>query len=1141
MAAPLDTAVVQPLADRDARYRALHDHAHTLLVEAGAGTGKTTLLAGRIAMLLASGIAPRQIAAITFTEKAAAELKLRVTRYTRQLADGTVPAELAQLLEGPLSASQSAQIKRGLDDLAALTVSTIHAFCQQLIRPYPVEAAIDPGASVLDANHGGIARERLLQRFLIEALGQTAAFPYLTALFRHDASGALRKLTTMADARAAQRDATPHHTEAAPLDGELQALGAASEALREWQAARLGEGLRLPAAQRFADDWAKGAEIYRTALARGAPADALVTLALEPPAALPLTQNSTPLVWQLKGKWQALIKTIRGGTKAAADREGGEVSDDGKALHERVSESWLALQERISALAAQRLMDELQGFLDQYAAHKSARAEIDFEDLLLTARRLLSTQPAVRAALAARYQHVLVDEFQDTDPLQVAILWLLCGDGDPAGNWQAQTLRPGALFCVGDPKQAIYRFRGADINTYQAARDAIAQSPLGERLFITTNFRSDEPIIRWVNDAFAGPLAAEGQPGFVALEARTLPPADAGNLHVRSFMLSSERPVGENDEQAQDALREQEAARVAALCGRLIGELVIEEQGVSRPLAPRDVALLTQTGTELWRYERALEAQGIPIVSQAGKGFFHRQEVQDLINLTRALAEPRDTLALGAFLRGPCVGLSDQALLDITLALARAAPDARKPVLRLWTPLEAIEHPQAREVLDTLQTLARRARRTTPYLLLAEAVNALNLRAVLLNRHPASPERALGNVDRLLELARPWDSAGLRAFAHYLRARWEDADAEVEARADLHENAVHLITAHSAKGLEWPVVVLINSFSKTHNKTDPVLLDRASQALVAKLGPVPSQAYTNLKAHEKDELARERVRLLYVACTRAKHLLLVPLLDPKTDSWFSKAGVTIGAETVLVPLDEPQWPLAAWTGAPPTAPDATATENTQSAADFAAQIALIAARTPQLSWHRPSLHEGSETLADAPLFDEDLPEELPAAGIIGGTERGNTLHLLMEELVAGLLAPIPEAIGERVQYLIAQADPAQPLDAEELTRTVCRTLALPEVASAWPRMQAEFTTFASELVAGKEVLTRGIADALVVDDEGQITAVFDWKSDVAPTALVKSRYVEQVRDYLRATGATQGFVVYMTPGEVHVVSLERAS
>ncbi|NBQ89421.1 MAG: ATP-dependent endonuclease, partial [Betaproteobacteria bacterium] len=419
----------------------------------------------------------------------------------------------------------------------------------------------------------------------------------------------------------------------------------------------------------------------------------------------------------------------------------------------------------------------------------------------------------------------------------------------------------------------------------------------------------------------------------------------------RSFALSTDGPVREDDEQAQDALREQEAATVAALCGRLLGQFTLEERGVSRLLAPRDIALLTQTGTELWRYERALEARGIPIVSQAGKGFFHRQEVQDLINLTRVLAEPHDTLALGAFLRGPCVGLSDRTLLDITLALAQATPAVRKPVLRLWTPLDTIVHPLARAVLETLQMLARRARRTTPYLLLAEAVDALNLRAVLLNRHPVSPERALGNIDRLLELARPWDSAGLRAFAHYLRARWEDAESEVEARADLHENAVHLITAHSAKGLEWPVVVVINSFSKTNNRSDAVLLDRETQTLVAKLGPVPSRIYVKLKEIEKQELARERVRLLYVACTRAKHLLLLPQLDPKNDSWFSKAKVDVAADTTLEAPDEVQWPFARPNREFAVTPDPGTTVNTQTARDFSTESALIADHTPQLAWH----------------------------------------------------------------------------------------------------------------------------------------------------------------------------------------------
>lgn len=1125
------------MADTVARKRALHDHGHSLLVEAGAGTGKTTLLAGRIAMLVAAGAKPRHIAAITFTEKAAAELKSRVYRYLRALATGTPPSDLAPLLKLPLDTRQLAQLEASLPALAELTVCTIHAFCQQLIRPYPVEAGVDPGASVLDANHGVLARERLLEAFLTQALSQAARFPFITALFRHDLRGALGTLSRMAEARAARRAIAPHATDAGPLDAELDALRSAVEAFCAWQSACVAEGLVVPDAQAFADQWARGLDAYRAALDDGISADALVALALNIPDALPLTKTSTPRVWQLRGKWQTVWRGVHGRSKTEANAEGGALSDAGKQLYDSAGERWSELHDRISGLAADGLMSELQGFLDQYASQKGARAQLDFDDLLLTACRLLATRPAVRAALATRYQHVLVDEFQDTDPLQVEILWLLCGDGDPAAGWHAQTLRPGALFCVGDPKQAVYRFRGADINSYQAARDAIEGSPQGARVLITTNFRSDEPIIRWVNTAFEGPLSAARQPGFTHLVACTPRRDEAPDVNVRSLPLVSDGPLREDDERGRDALRDQEAAQVATLCSRLIGHLGITGKEGHRPLAPRDIALLTQTGTELWRYEDALERAGIPIVSQAGKGFFHRQEVQDLINLTRVLAEPRDTLALGAFLRGPCVGLTDQALLDITQALARATPATRKPVLRLWTPLEDIGNPLAQAVLEQLQSLARRARRTTPYRLLAEAVDALQLRAVLIDRHRRSPERALGNVERFLELARPWDSAGLRAFACYLRSRWEDAESEVEARADLQENAVQLLTAHSAKGLEWPVVVLINSFTSTNNKTDPVLFKREPPALVAKLGALPSGLYVSLRDNEKEELARERVRLLYVACTRAKHLLILPLMDPATASWLSKADVHVDPGTRLDPSENAaNYPLPHWTGAPPAAADEDPPVNLQTAAAFEDESALIAQRSPRLVWHRPSLHEGAEALAAPPLIDAVLPDELPASGIVGGTERGNTLHLLMEELVAGLLAGAPAAIRARAAALIAQADPTQTLDPEEITQTVCRTLQLPAVARYWGHLQAEFTTFASQIVHGEEILTRGIADALAFDEQGQITAVFDWKSDVAPSAEVRHRYRAQVRDYLEATGAREGFVVYMTPGEVDVVS-----
>ena len=211
--------------------------------------------------------------------------------------------------------------------------------------------------------------------------------------------------------------------------------------------------------------------------------------------------------------------------------------------------------------------------------------------------------------------------------------------------------------------------------------------------------------------------------------------------------------------------------------------------------------MLAPTGSELWRYEEALERRGIPVATQAGKGLFRRQEIQDLIALTRVLADRRDTLALGALLRGPLVGLTEEELLDIVWALPRSEDELdRIPRLDLGVDPAAIAHPLMRETIEKLQALYRRSNSTTPHELLSQAVDVMRVRPILLERHRGQAERALANVDLYLSLSTGYAVRGLRAFAETMTAAWTDEARAVEGRPDAQEEAVALFTMHAAKG-----------------------------------------------------------------------------------------------------------------------------------------------------------------------------------------------------------------------------------------------------------------------------------------------------------------------------------------------------
>ena len=311
--------------------------------------------------------------------------------------------------------------------------------------------------------------------------------------------------------------------------------------------------------------------------------------------------------------------------------------------------------------------------------------------------------------------------------------------------------------------------------------------------------------------------------------------------------------------------------------------------------------MLAPTGSELWRYEEALEQRGLPVATQAGKGLYRRQEIQDLIAVTRVLADQRDRLALGALLRGPLVGLTEEELLDIVWALPRDndAP-AKLPRLDLGVEPEAIAHPLARDIVERLQALRRQLNATTPHALLSQAVDVLRVRPILLRRHRGQTERALANVDLYLSFSRAYAVRGMRAFAEAMTAAWSDEARAVEGRPDAQEEAVALYTMHAAKGLEWPIVLPINTMTRVRSAGSAVT-DRASGRSYCPVFGVAPTGHAAARNDEGAELDRERVRLWYVAATRAKELLVVPRLDVAAAdaAWLSVVDVGLGALTAL--------------------------------------------------------------------------------------------------------------------------------------------------------------------------------------------------------------------------------------------------
>ncbi len=1095
-------------ADTAARITALTALDRTLLVEAGAGSGKTSVLAGRAACLLAAGRHPREIACITFTELAAGELRERVCTFIAELARGHVRADLAAAFPSAPDEAQRRALSHAASEMDELVCTTIHGFCQRLLTPYPVEACMDPGAAVMDRAAADALFTEVLEAWLRDRLsGEHQPGDLLLTLYAANPEATDKLLRGIAAAMRSHRSATVPDTPSR------------ADALAELRAAAVAFRGFLAGAPCKEDETVRIVEELDDLLRTGPSADTheaaalMHVMALRAPASTRLKDGGFKK-YQKLGKWRAAAKASRSAlTAERLNEQANECYEACKAAHD-------ACRKYAAGRILHVLAGEIGMVLERFDAAKRGRALIDFDDLMVKARELLQQHEPVRAALGARFAAVLVDEFQDTDSLQCEILWRLCADAaDPVRPWHDWPLRPGSLFLVGDPKQAIYRFRGADVGSYVAARTRLVASDVGCRLVIGQNFRSFAPILDWVNTHFADRLAQDGQPGFEALFTRVSPPD--GHVAVAALPVEVEGT-------GASITRDAEAEAVAVCCTRLIGALVVRGREGSRPCRPDDIALLAPTGTELWRYERALELAGIAVSTQAGKGFFRRQEVQDLIALTRVLADSRDTLALGALLRGPLVGLTEEELLDAIAALPEA--DGVPGRLRLWTELADVRHVLLRETLAILQSLARQARATTPFVLLSQAAEELQVRPVLRQRQDRSAERALANLDLFLESARAYDLRGLRAFAAELRTQWEDARRTIEGRPDTEEQSVSLVTMHSSKGLEWPVVIPINLGGRPYDQLDAAL-DVNGYLHLPVFGLHGPNGEAAFEAEGEQE-ARQRHRLWYVAATRARDLLLLPQFSTGVPSGSWADHVDLRHEG-LEPFDvESLAPASLTRTADPP--------NSQDRAQFEAEAALIAARMLRIRRITPHLAEADEAVAveQAPMPVRGEEDAQAPAAPRGSRARGLILHKLLEEVLTGETADDEAALTARAAELalqLAAASGMEGFEAAEAALAVRRGLAVPEVAAVRSSLTPEFSIAHSDTADGEEVVTLGVADAVAWEGD-RIRLVVDWKSDVSPNAATVAQYRGQVLAYLRATGAPAGVIVFLTSGAVEQVT-----
>ena len=556
---------------------------------------------------------------------------------------------------------------------------------------------------------------------------------------------------------------------------------------------------------------------------------------------------------------------------------------DDPALCARMKElvtEYAALREQLRgslrAVALLGLLPHLEEFVRDYEEERRARGVADFDDLLIWARDLVRDNQEVRAYFQRRFSALLIDEFQDTDPIQVELAALLTAENVEDADWRSAHPSPGKLFVVGDPKQSIYRFRRADIGIYDEVKRDLLDGGLRR---LSQNFRSLPGVIGWVNRVFDSLL--EERPG--------VQPANVP-LQAVDVELPLDRPPvivvrGGNDQLDATGVRAAEARATAAL----LRQAVIDERwpvrdrvtGEVREACWRDVAILLPTRTGLDTYEEALALAGVPYRHEGSRDYFRRQEVRDLIALLRAIDDPSDRLSLIGALRSSAFGCSDE---DLVVHLGSGgAWDYR--ITKAEGQSEAVS-----EAFELLRGLHRARGRLSLSELVQRVVEESRLVEFALTL-PDGPQAA-ANLLAIVDGARAFTAAGgggLRAFTRHLADSTENEAVEVDAGiAEETDDVVRLLTIHGAKGLEFPIVVLANLGSGVQTSREPVP-DEAERQLHFRVGSggrgrsghYSTPGFDARWEAESAALDAERIRLLYVAATRARDHLVVPFIRGK--------------------------------------------------------------------------------------------------------------------------------------------------------------------------------------------------------------------------------------------------------------------
>ena len=837
-------------SDRAARDFAT-DPRHNVVLEASAGTGKTSVLVERYLNLLRAGVEPSHVLAITFTRQAAAEMRERIIAQLR--------------VESAQSPSARARWSSLRDRLGDVSISTVDAFCLALLREFPLEADLDPGFSLADETEV----PRLIQDSVERALGIGAALAKddagVAALLARIGHGrAHTALTSLLERRLVVPAALHRFLTAAPRD--LTVNGVCGDTCRRLADRMTGDRRRLDLLIAAGPGDDPTFSLVMRDLER------LDTLAdLDSAAARAALDRIREFFLTQKGTTRRefscaarLAAPVKRRFKEAATALAPHVRDVLQRFDRDVNVVMVRAVQRLFGIA-----------VSEYQRDLEARGRLDFSDVLQRAVELLRQMDEFarsRFRLESRYQHVLVDEFQDTSRAQWELVSLLVKAWGEGSGLVAEAPVPPTIFIVGDRKQSIYRFRDADGSVLQSAAGEIASLRPGDDVHrsIAHSFRAVPGLLSFVNDLFEAVAASSDRHDAFTYEPRDRFPIEAGGApdsgmpaEPADAEVIASRPLGVAAAESIEACASTVASEIERLLGA--GRVRSSDGSGARTLRPGDIAILFRARQSHRAFDRALERRSIPTYVYKGLGFFDADEIKDVRALVRFLANPASELRAAALLRSRFARLSDPAL--VTLASHLSESLIADVIPGGADSLPADDMARLRLLRHALREWLHLVDRLPP----AEVLDRVLLDSAYARElHGAHGVQARENLKKMRALIRKLQNRGYATMARIAdqvdHLSGDIATAIVEAF-----DAVHLMTVHAAKGLEFPVVFLVDLGRGTgaHAPAVRVVTGRAESPPSVTVWPYRSEA-------DEDERWRdleETKRLLYVASTRARDRL----------------------------------------------------------------------------------------------------------------------------------------------------------------------------------------------------------------------------------------------------------------------------